>query len=176
MKTIIAFVSFVGLALVLGIVGMGIGGTPNEQMGAPSNGTPNDEFATLDDSPVLDTNYDDSWVANVPDVIGGYRVLFVTTPKSLACSSRPRMTLLAQQGSADEFLSDPLDLPSLRAAIRSIPGVPSNVVLGFTGSPIGEEELAAKNTKWNEVRIREGCIHHSRPTLKDGSSPDTTSE
>ena len=155
----------------------GCRGTPDQLVQGPSRSpSPEMPTASSQDRPVIDVNYDDSWVANVPDVIGGYRVLFVTTPKSLACSSRPRMTLLAQQGSVDEFLSDPLDLPSLRVAIRSIPGVPSNVVLGFTGSPIGEEELAEKNEKWNEARIQEGCIHHSIPTLEDGSSPDTTSE
>ena len=155
----------------------GCRGTPDQLVQGPSR-SPSPEMLTASshDRPVIDVNYDDSWVANVPEVIGGYRVLFVTTPKSLACSSRPRMTLLAQQESVDEYLSAPLDLPSLRAAIRSIPGAPSNVVLGFTGSPIGKEELAQKNSKWNEARIRQGCIQHSNYILKEGSSPDTTSK
>ena len=134
------------------------------------------EFMDPQDTPVLDVDYDDSWVTNVPDVIGGYRVIRITTPKSLACSNHPRITLLAQQGSMDEFLSAPLDLPSLRTAIQSIPGVPSDVGLGFTGSPIDKEEMAEKNRRWNEANIREGCIHHSRLILEEVASPGTTSE
>ena len=134
------------------------------------------EFMDPQDTPVLDVDYDDGWVTNVPDVIGGYRVIRITTPKSLACSNHPRITLLAQQGSMDEFLSAPLDLPSLRTAIQSIPGVPSDVGLGFTGSPIDKEEMAEKNRRWNEANIREGCIHHSRLILEEVASPGTTSE
>ena len=147
---------------------------------APGQGEPDNSIdlgaSRPSERPVLDEDYDDSWVANVPEVIGGYRVIRITTPKSLACSHHPRITLLAQQGSMDEFLSAPLDLPSLRAAIQSIPGVPSDVGLGFTGSPIDKEEMAEKNRRWNEANIRKGCIQHSSITLKDGSSPDTTSK
>ena len=33
-------------------------------------------------SRMLDLDYDDSWVANVPEVIGGYTVIRVTTPET----------------------------------------------------------------------------------------------
>ena len=155
----------------------GCRGIPDRLVEGPaSESGPKAPTASPQDRPVIDVDYDDSWVPNVPDVVGGYRVIRITTPKSLACSAHPRITLLAQQGSVDEFLSAPLDLPSLRAVIRSIPGVPSNVGLSFTGSPIDEEELAEKNRRWNEVNSREGCIRHSILRLGDGSSPGTTSE
>ncbi len=155
----------------------GCRGTPDRLVQGPAR-SPSLEMPTASpqDRPVIDVDYDDGWVTNVPDVIGGYRVIRITTPKSLACSNHPRITLLAQQGSMDEFLSAPLDLPSLRTAIQSIPGVPSDVGLGFTGSPIDKEEMAEKNRRWNEANIREGCIHHSRLILEEVSSPGTTSE
>ena len=70
--------------------------------------------------PIIDVDYDDSWVADFPDVIGGYRVVSIDTPKSVACSPEPVISLQAPQESMDEFLSTPLDLASLRAAIRSV--------------------------------------------------------
>ena len=54
--------------------------------------------------PVLDANYDDSWVASVPEFLGGHRVLHISTPKSRACSSDPIITLIARQESMNEFL------------------------------------------------------------------------
>ena len=77
-----------------------------------------------DEEPVLDMDYDDSWVANIPEVIGGYKVLYIETPKSVACSHQAQIAFLAHQGSLDEFLAAPLDVHSLRAAIRSIEGGP----------------------------------------------------
>ena len=109
--------------------------------------------------PVLDEDYDDSWVADFPEVIGGYRVTGIGTPKTVACSSTPLITLHTTQESMEEFLSAPLDLVSLREAIRSVPGVPSDFTLSFAGSPIGEEERAANLRSWNEANVaRGGCI------------------
>ena len=155
----------------------GCRGIPDRLVEGPaSESGPKAPTAFPQDRPVIDVDYDDSWVADFPDVIGGYRVIRITTPKSLACSNHPRITLLAQQGSMDEFLSTPLDLPSLRAAIQSIPGVPSDLGLGFTGSPIDKEEMAEKNRRWNEVNIREGCIQHSPFILGEVSSPGISSK
>ena len=117
--------------------------------------------------PYLDLDYDDSWVANVPEVIGGYTVIQVTTPKTVACSNGPIITFHATQKSMDEFLSAPLDLNSLRAAIRSIPGVPSDVRLSFAGKPRDDEEYAESRRRWNESMISSGCIFLGRPISVD---------
>ena len=110
--------------------------------------------------PVFDADYDDSWVADFPEVIGGYRVISIGTPKSVACSFEPLIILQATQESMDEFLSAPLDLNSLRAAIRSVPGVPSDIGLGFAGNPLDKEEAATNLREWNEANISGGCIQH----------------
>ena len=121
--------------------------------------------------PVLDPDYDDSWVANVPEVIGGYRVINIGTPKSVACSSLPIVTLLAPQQSMDEFLKVAPDARSLLQMLQSIPGVPSDVRLSFAGSAIDEEEAAANLARWNERSLRDGCIRlggieHESPDSK----------
>ncbi len=115
------------------------------------------------DRALPDLDYDDSWVANVPEFIGGYRVLFIDTPKSLACSVTPSLILQTSQESLGEFLSAPLDIGSLGAAIRSIPGVPSNVRLGFSRSPVDKKERAARLRIWNEDSARHGCIQFMAP-------------
>ena len=115
--------------------------------------------------PVLDTDYDDSWVANLPEFIGGYKVLYIETPKSVACSNQSVIHLVAQQKSMDEFLSTPLDIHSLRAAIRSIEGVPPDgIVLGFSGILLSEKEIE----EWDESIRRQneeakinGCVQFS---------------
>ena len=105
--------------------------------------------------PVFDADYDDSWVANVPDEIGGYRVLYIITPKSVACSPEPVILLQAPQESMDEFLSAPLDVNSLSAAIRSIPGAPSHFNLSF-GGPIDREAFETRIKERNELAVNRG--------------------
>ena len=122
---------------------------------------------TADLYPVLDLDYDDSWVANVPEFIGGYRVLTVDTPKSEACSDEPLITFHATQKSLDEFLAAPLDIPSLRAAVLAIPGVPSDVRLSFAGKPRDDEEYAESRRRWNERRVSSGCIFLGPPISVD---------
>ena len=144
----------------------GCRGTPDQLVQGPSR-SPSPEMPTASphDRPVLDEGYDDSWVANVPDVIGGYRVIRITTPKSVACSSLPLIALQASQESMDEFLSVPLDVNSLRAAVRSIPGVPSHFNLSFVGpAPIDEEEVETRHIRWNEANVSRGsCIRFMDP-------------
>ena len=69
------------------------------------------------DSPVTDVDYDDSWVTDFPDVIGEYTVLYIATPKSVACSRAPVISSKASQESMEEFLSAPLDVNSLEEAM-----------------------------------------------------------
>ena len=107
------------------------------------------------DTPVLDLDYDDSWVANVPDVIGGYRVVRIGTPRTVACSRSPMITLLAPQDSMDEFLAN---VPDVRSLLQSVPGVPSDVQLSFAGSDLDEEEASEKLARWNERSLKSGCI------------------
>ena len=117
--------------------------------------------------PVLDLDYDDSWVANVPELIGGYRVLHISTPKDRACSNSPIIGLQTSHGSLDEFLSAPLDIGSLRAALQAI-GVPSDVRLSFSRSAIDREEVAERRRRWNESAIEiGGCIQFAHPPDPD---------
>ena len=139
----------------------GCRGIPDRLVEGPaSESGPKAPTASPQDRPVIDVDYDDSWVANVPDLIGGYRIVSINTPKTVACSSEPLIILEATQESMDEFLSTPLDLNSLRAAIRAIPGVPSDIGLGFAGNPLDKEEAATNLREWNEARISGGCIQH----------------
>ena len=117
--------------------------------------------------PVLDLDYDDSWVANIPEFIDGYRVLTVNTPKSAACSDWPLITFHATQKSLDEYLAAAPDIPSLRAAVLAIPGVPSDVRLSFAGARLDEsgepperEEYASREKSRNENIARIGCLDY----------------
>ena len=105
--------------------------------------------------PVLDLDYDDSWVVNVPDTIGEYRVIRIGTPKDVSCSSSPRITLQAPQESMEEHLAT---APNVRSLLELIPGIPSDVQLNFVGSALSEEEAAASLEKWNEDNLQDGCI------------------
>ncbi len=137
----------------------GCRGMPDRLVQGPAR-SPGPEMPTVSpqDIPVLDEDYDDSWVANVPEVIGGYRVLYIITPKSVACSPEPVILLRAPQESMDEFLSSPLDVNSLRATIRSIPGAPSHFNLSF-GGPIDREAFETRIRERNEsMMTRGGCI------------------
>ena len=126
------------------------------------------DYAYACDRPIFDLDYDDSWVANVPDLIGGYRVLYIRTPKSLACSVTPRIGLQTSSESLDEFLSTPLDIRALRAAIQSIPGVPSNVRLAFSKGSIDEETRAERLRRRNENAIKRGaCVQLFGPIPDD---------
>ncbi len=108
--------------------------------------------------PVFDYDYDDSWVANIPEVIGGYEVIGVSTPNKVACNRGPIITLLAPRRSMNEFLGNPPDVHSLRSMIRAIPGVLSDIRLSFAGSVLDEEEAAKNLREWNEDSLKDGCI------------------
>ena len=155
----------------------GCRGIPDRLVEGPaSESGPKAPTASSHDRPVLDEDYDDSWVANVPEVIGGYRVVRINTPKSMACISYPIIELQAPQESMDEFLSAPLDVNSLKAAIRSIPGGPSHFTLSLGGpAPIDEEEVETRIRKRNELMARRGC-HYSTdpdgPATPDPEPPD----
>ena len=134
----------------------GCRGIPDRLVEGPaSESGPKAPTASPQDRPVIDVDYDDSWVANVPEVIGGYRVLYIITPKSVACSPEPVILLQAPQESMDEFLSAPLDVNSLSAAIRSIPGAPSHFNLSF-GGPIDREAFETRIKERNELAVNRG--------------------
>ena len=59
------------------------------------------------DRPIFDIDYDDSWVASVPEVIGGYRLLYISTPKSRACSPSPVIDLQTPQEFLERILRRP---------------------------------------------------------------------
>ena len=117
------------------------------------------------DRPIFDIDYDDSWVASVPEVIGGYRVLYISTPKSRACSQSPVIDLQTPQESLSGFLGDP---PDVHALMQALPELPSNVRLSFGPSPIDKEEMAVRDRRWNEAKTRTGCIPWGQvPDLSD---------
>ena len=139
--------------------------TATPSAGSESNQPEPAEIAHL--YPVLDLDYDDSWVANIPEFIGGYRVLHVDTPKSAACSDWPLIIFHATQKSLDEYLAAAPDIPSLRAAVLAILGVPSDVRLSFAGARLDEsgeppdrEEYASREKSRNENIARIGCQDH----------------
>ena len=106
---------------------------------------------------VLDQDYDDRWVADFPETIGGFNVGYVTTPKDRACSSVPVIYLQSPRASLEEYLSNPPDISLLKAAIHSESGVPSQVTLSFSSRLISKETAAAKNVAWNQDRTDNGC-------------------
>ncbi len=116
--------------------------------------------------PVFDMDYDDSWVASVPDVIGGYRVLYISTPKRKACSPSPVIVLQAPQESLSEFLGD---TPDVHALMQAIPALPANARLSFGRSLIDKEEVAARDRRWNEAKIRTGCFSWGQVDLSVGT-------
>ncbi len=111
---------------------------------------------------VFDLGYDDSWVENVPDVIGGFRVIHVSTPKSRACLYRPIVLLQSEQPTLEEYLATPLDVSALRAEIASIPGAPSNIRLSFGSGAVDGEMVAAREADWNRSRMERSCHEPSR--------------
>ena len=104
------------------------------------------------DRSVFDYDYDDSWVANIPEVIGGYEVIRVETPNKVACMAAPMITL--QFPKPNQVVA-----PDLRALIRAILGVPSDFNLSFANAnSITDEEYAENLEKSNEASLKDGCI------------------
>ena len=58
----------------------------------------------------LDHDYDDGWVADVPDTISGHNVRHIHTPKNRACVPEPLILLQTTKTSMEEFLADPPDV------------------------------------------------------------------
>ena len=73
-----------------------------------------------ENSPVLDRDYDDSWVTDFPDTIGGHNVHHIHTPKNRACVPVPLILLQTPRASMEEFLADPPDVGAMKAAIQAI--------------------------------------------------------
>ena len=107
--------------------------------------------------PVLDSDYDDEWLADFPEAIGSFNVGYINTPKDRACSSAPIIYLQIPGVSLDEFLSNPPDITSLRTAIQSVHGAPSKVTLSFSPSLVDSEAFAVEDAAWNRERMENGC-------------------
>ena len=99
---------------------------------------------------LLDRDYDDSWVTDFPDTVDGHNVRYINTPKDRACISEPVVYLQTPRASLDEYLSNPPDISSLKAAIQAVPGVPTGVTLSFSPGPIDREAAAAEDAIWNK--------------------------
>ena len=122
-------------------------------------------------SPMLDVNYDDSWVANIPEVVSGYKVIRILTPKNTSCIVTPEINFQSPRRSMDEFLNDPPSIDSLEKELQSIPGVPSDIILGFSSKPLDPEIYAARQQILNEARLRNGCTKMGGP-VKIGNPED----
>ena len=106
------------------------------------------------DAQVFDPDYDDGWVANVPEVIAGYKVISIVTPKNRACTAEPLLLLHAPPG----YVSGTLD--EIFNTMESIPEMPSNIRLSMSYTGAKPEQRAASQQRlkeWNEARIRHGC-------------------
>ena len=106
---------------------------------------------------VLDLDYDDGWVKDFPQTIGGVNVGHISTPKDRACSSVPVIYLQTERASMDEFLSNPPDMSSLRAAIDALDGVPPDVKFSFSPNLIDKQTGALEDAAWNAQRMEYGC-------------------
>ncbi len=122
-----------------------------------------------DHMPLFDYDYDDSWVEKVPDIVAGYEVRYINTPKSMACMNTPMLHLRSKQPTLEEFHANPVNVDALTSALSSIPGVPStSILLSFSPKPVDKLASAASETDWNLKRIEHGC--HER-WGKIGSNP-----
>lgn len=106
---------------------------------------------------VPDPNYDDSWAQNFPTTIDGFNVGHISTPKDRACSTVPVIHLQTQHGSMAEFLSNPPNIDSLRVALESIDGAPSDVRFSFSPTLIDRQAVALRDQTWNAQKREHGC-------------------
>lgn len=118
----------------------------------------------------LDHDYDDGWVADVPDTISGHNVRHIHTPKNRACVPEPLILLQTTKTSMEEFLADPPDVGAVNAAIKAISGAPSEFNLSFSPGAINREADAAKDAVWNTEREERGCL----PALADREIDDSS--
>ena len=142
--------------LVLAFVFTGVGcksngppAEPENKAGPGSRSTPREN-----DVQVFDPDYDDSWVASVPEAIAGYKVISIVTPKNRACTPEPLLLLHAPPG----YVSGTLD--EIFTTMESIQEMPSNIILSMSYTGAKPEEMAASQKRlkeWNEARIRHGC-------------------
>ena len=120
------------------------------------------QYTVEPDMPVLDLDYDDSWVGSVPEVIAGYRVISIDTPKNRACTREPLLTLHAPPG----FVAGTLE--EIFATVESVPAMPSNIIVSMSYSGMEPEQMADSQRRlraWNETRLRLGCPEKSFGTL-----------
>ena len=146
----------VGAAIIVAVVAVGIFGELDDLI--PFGVDPAQVGSS--DEPVLNVDYDDSWVKNVPDVLGGYRVLHIQTPKNMACTDTPMITLQTPRDSSGEFVRS---MPELYRLAQQIPGMSSNVHFSFSVSPIDLEAKADADKRWNAIKQAEGCIQWLHP-------------
>ena len=106
---------------------------------------------------MFDLDYDDLWVADFPQTIGGFNVDHISTPKNRACTSDPVVSLQTTHSSLDEFLSNPPDVNALEKKIKSLPGVPSDFRLSFSNASLDKQTIADRNNAWNQERLESGC-------------------
>ena len=156
----------VGLMLVGLVVAASVALSPGTQSGdGPTTGesSPDAEGGASDGRNVPDPDYDDGWVADFPQTIGGLNLTYIDTPKNRACLSLPIIHLQASQSSLEDFLASQPDISSLNTAVQSVPGAPAKVRLSFSRGLIDKETAAANTAIRNQERLENGCL----PVLDD---------
>ncbi len=156
----ISYLFAIAILTLLAAASGAVAGAPDARVEAEANSSMSPD--AIKDRPygprwVFDIDYDDSWVENVPDVIGGFRVKHVSTPKSRACLHQPILILQSKQPTLEEYLATPLDVSALRAEIDSILGAPSNIMLSFASGPVDREAATAREAASNRNKIEHGC-------------------
>ena len=117
-----------------------------------------DEIGPVGNVDVFDLDYDDSWVDDVPETVGGFSVGHISTPKDWACSSAPVIYVQSPRATLNEYLSNPPDISSLRAAIHATSGVPAKVTLSLSPTLFEGESAATEKANWNNEMSENGCL------------------
>ncbi|MBN4064423.1 hypothetical protein JYU04_01655 [Dehalococcoides mccartyi] len=107
-------------------------------------------------TPVIQLDYDDSWVNDIPDSIGEFAVVFIETPKNKACLPTPVIILRHDQPTIEGYLQEANQ--NIIEDVRSIENIPHDILISFIGPNSSYEQAAANRESWNERRLKSGCI------------------
>lgn len=113
---------------------------------------------TYEKHEVFEPGYDDTWTEDFPQVVDGYNVRHIRTPKSMACLSVPIVAFQTTKPSLDAFLADPPDYTSLIAALENLPEFPDKFTLSFAPGQVDKKEEDRLEADWNRRRVEDGCL------------------
>lgn len=110
----------------------------------------------------LRADYDDAWVDTLPDIIGGFDVLFVGTPKNTACSTQPVLIFQSASATAEDHLQQ--NTGNIVEIVQAIDQIPSDTLISFVGPGASVESIEAGLNIWNDAKIETGCIRFFGPS------------